>query len=294
MVVRNMELSSLMDSGQSSARVVAPDKEVAPVETAGYLDHGGVQLYYVLHASVGTCRGRVLLAGPFASERHSSYVPWVRWARFLARHGYEVMRFDYRGVGESTGAFESMTCSSWQEDIRFAAGWLASRTPECPLVLHGLELGGLLAARAFAQGSGNALLLWSPPNSARDLLLDGLRQKLFIDYTSGSGKRRAREEFIKELETGNCVEVGGFRWSPALWKDAADFCLEIRPEQATFAGRPCRLVQLDPSAEPLVPGPNKWRLLNPPTDERPLPLNPDLQPCYEENLAWLNGVLGPT
>jgi hypothetical protein len=288
----SMEAPSVITSRPLMVPEAAFAEEAAPVASAGYLDHGGVQLYYVLHSAGKRCRGQVLLAGPFASERNSSYIPWVRWARFLALQGYEVMRIDYRGMGESTGAFENMNCSCWQEDIGFAARWLASRGAGCPLVIHGLELGGLLAARVFAQGLGNALLVWSPPRSARELMLEGLRQKLFIDYTSGSGKRLAREEFIRELEAGRPVEVGGFRWSPALWKDAANFCLEMHPEQTMLAGRPSRLVNLDPSTEPLVSGPNKWRLLNPPTDERPLPLNPDLRPCFEENVAWLNEVLG--
>jgi hypothetical protein len=50
------------------------------LECAGYFTVSGAVLYTVLH-EVPDPVARVLLVGPFASERHFSYHPWVRWAR---------------------------------------------------------------------------------------------------------------------------------------------------------------------------------------------------------------------
>ena len=74
----------------------------ALMEHAGYFKVSGAYLYTVLH-EVPDPLARVLLVGPFASERHNSYLPWVRWARYLAAKRIEVLRYDYRGIGESTG-----------------------------------------------------------------------------------------------------------------------------------------------------------------------------------------------
>ena len=49
-------------------------------ERAGYYPVSGAHLYTVLH-EVAEPLARMLLVGPFASERHNSYLPWVRWAR---------------------------------------------------------------------------------------------------------------------------------------------------------------------------------------------------------------------
>ena len=74
-------------------------------EHAGYFEVPGAHLYTVLH-EVKDPIARVLLVGSFASQRHNSYLPWVRWARYLAANNIEVLRYDYRGIGESTGNFD--------------------------------------------------------------------------------------------------------------------------------------------------------------------------------------------
>jgi alpha-beta hydrolase superfamily lysophospholipase len=108
----------------------------------------GGHLYTVLHEAEDPV-ARVLLVGSFAAERHFSYQPWVRWARSLAARQIEVLRYDYRGVGESPGVFEDMTFDHWAEDVQLLAEWLSSRSPRLPLVLHGLEVGAILAGKCF-------------------------------------------------------------------------------------------------------------------------------------------------
>jgi Serine aminopeptidase, S33 len=228
------------------------------VEHAGYFKVSGAYLYTVLH-EVPKPLARVLLVGPFASERHNSYLPWVRWARHLAARRIEVLRYDYRGVGESTGVFEEMTFESWDEDVDHLASWLQMRSPGVPLVLHGLEIGALLAGRAFHKGAGNGLLLWSPPDNARQALRSTLLRWIGLEHLfKPSGEVRPTGEYIRQLEQGSFVEVEGYQWSSRIWRDSFDVTLPapmVDDQTASSVyGRPVRIVKLDKQAAPLIKG----------------------------------------
>lgn len=220
-----------------------------PNEHAAYFPAGAEQLYTVCHGGENLV-GRVLLVGPFGADRHYSYIPWVAWARFLAAHNLEVLRYDYRGAGESTGTFSNFTFADWIDDVRRLAGWFREQLPSLPLVIHGLELGGLLASHAFEQGFGDALLLWSPPLSANaSLKATLLRTVAQENMLKEAGQRKPFAEYLRPFENGESIEVDGYRWSAELWKDSGALLL---PD--TSADPRVRSVKLDNRAAPLVKG----------------------------------------
>ena len=228
----------------------------ALLECAGYFHVSGAALYTVLH-EVPDPAARVLLVGPFASERHFSYHPWVRWARYLAARGMEVLRYDYRGVGESTGKFEEMGFDHWNEDVELLADWLSNRSHGVPLLLHGLEIGAILAGSSFAQGSGDALLLWSPPAHANQALRSSLMRWAGLEQLFESPEnRRSAAAYIRQLEQGVSIEVAGYQWSSSLWRSSFDFHLPANLEDDGAAGaayqKPVKVVKLGREAAPLV------------------------------------------
>jgi hypothetical protein len=227
-------------------------------ERAGYFPVPGAHLYTVLHEAIDPV-ARVLLVGPFASERHNSYLPWVRWARELAAKNIEVLRYDYRGIGESTGVFEQMTFEDWSQDVRLLSNWFQNRSPQVPLVLHGLGLGAVLAGRAFDQGLGDALLLWSPPVNANQALRATLMRWVGLEQIFKFGDdRKTASDYIRELEQGSPLEVDGYLWSVKLWQNSFQFTLPaalVSQESAAQAyTRPVRIVKLTRDAAPLTKG----------------------------------------
>lgn len=192
-------------------------------ECAGYFNVPGAHLYTVVHR-VMLPIARVFLVGPFASERQFAYGGWVRWARYLAAKGCEVLRFDYRGTGESTGNFEECGFGEWMQDAQMLIDWFAGQSHHVPLVLHGLELGAVLAGRSFVSGVGDALLMWSLPLSANKALHATLRRWAVVEqFYESPDNRKSLSSLIQELEGGEAIEVYGYQWSNRLWREAFQF-----------------------------------------------------------------------
>jgi pimeloyl-ACP methyl ester carboxylesterase len=294
-----VQVRSFIPMRESSNQTVASMNQTPGnfkvVESNGYLEVGDEQLYYVLHKA-SKPQAIALLAGHFPTERVISYALWIRWARFLARHGITALHFDYRGSGESTGDFAAMSFTDWREDIAACATWLRRQTPGVPLIISGLGMGGLLAAQPFQEGLGDALLLWSPPSQGDTALKEILIRRVSFDYaTKKQSSPRTLADYITLLDSGGSVSVDGYSISGKLWRESAGLRLNLPPatgSNGSQQARPWKIVKLASSEIPLVAGAGVWRVLNPRVRMDYFPLNPDLDAFFTKNLDWLATIIG--
>lgn len=116
-------------------------------------------------------RGAFIFCPPFAEEKNKSQRLLVEMARALAAIGFDVLRLDYAGTGDSPGSFERATLHTRLDDICRVVAYCRSALGEERVGLVGLRLGGTLAA-AVAESDAhlNWLVLISPvANTEKDL-----------------------------------------------------------------------------------------------------------------------------
>ena len=90
----------------------------------------------------------VLISGSGPQDRDEALMghrPFLVLADHLTRHGVAVLRFDDRGVGESTGSFTAATSVDFADDVVSVVEFLDRRSDVGPIGLIGHSEGGLVA-----------------------------------------------------------------------------------------------------------------------------------------------------
>lgn len=170
----------------------------------------GQKIFGMLHRPVaGTdslCPGIIMLHG-FTGTSVEPHRLFVTTARNLAQKGFYVLRFDFRGSGQSEGDFADMTYRGEVSDALTAISFLGSQ-PDVDSVrigVIGLSLGGAVACHvAGAQPNVTSVVLWAPATAlnrlaeslARAML--NLSQELTIGFVDWSGNR-VGPKFMKQL-----------------------------------------------------------------------------------------------
>jgi dipeptidyl aminopeptidase/acylaminoacyl peptidase len=137
------------------------------METPVVFECKGQQIVGMLHLPDG--RGRVpgvLLLHGFAGTKSEAHRLFVKLARKLTAHGLAVLRFDFRGSGDSAGEFEELTIRSQVNDAVEAFRFLTRHKRINPrrLALVGLSMGGAIAAHLVGRERGRVktLVLLAP------------------------------------------------------------------------------------------------------------------------------------
>lgn len=106
----------------------------------------------------------VVLCRPFGYEAICAHRTYTMLAEGFAHDGFDVLRFDYQGTGDSSGSdTDPDRVAAWLESIAAAVAELRRASGVSRIVLVGVRLGATLAARAAAAlGGVDSLVLWAP------------------------------------------------------------------------------------------------------------------------------------
>ncbi len=206
----------------------------------------GLPLLGMLYQPAGEALGGWLFGDPAFEERKAAQRNLVELARELAGAGQVVLRFDYRGCGDSGGDLADFAIGDWLADLLVCRDWLGHRFPGLGLGLFGLRLGASLACLAAAQTPGlRGLCLWAPVADGRAYLLAELRKRLMKEMVTFGSSRSSREELMAELESGATVDLDGYALTARFYRELVD--LDLAMAVPHFGDFPVAMVGIEPS-----------------------------------------------
>jgi len=146
----------------------------------------------------------ILISGSGPQNRNEELMghqPFLVLADYLTRNGIAVLRYDDRGVGESTGRFDTSTIYDFAEDTKAAVSYLKSRKDidKDKIILLGHSEGGVVAPLVASNDKTIAgIITLAGPGERLDKVL--LQQQK--DIYSRSGMAPATVDSIISLNKG--------------------------------------------------------------------------------------------
>ena len=119
----------------------------------------------------------MLICPPIGHEYIRTHWALRLIAKQLARKGAHVVRFDYRGHGDSFGNIEQVSSlDQWRDDVSDAVDYLKQVSGVSSVALFGLRAGSALAADVARERSDvNSVVAWEPISNG-DCYLTELRK----------------------------------------------------------------------------------------------------------------------
>jgi pimeloyl-ACP methyl ester carboxylesterase len=207
------------------------------MEQLGYIKAlDGAPLYCCYHAAAEVKETThrlypVVICPSLFEERKSAYTALRRLAIRLAAAGHAVMRFDYRGSGESGGKPEARRWEKMAQDVAVVRKTLARLAGKRDSALLGLRLGGTLALQETLRTGGEAVLALAPiVKGSAQVRLWKMRSKIRAELTqSQESGVQSPESSSAKVDSGlqtpgsglAVLDFDGFPVSSAFFEDVA-------------------------------------------------------------------------
>jgi pimeloyl-ACP methyl ester carboxylesterase len=215
------------------------------VEVPAFLDRGGERLFSVLHRPSAPPLGGFLFCHPLGEEKLWAHRVYVSLARDLAAAGWTVLRFDFRGEGDSDREFQDTNLVTRIEDTQTALAALRSELPpDSKVTLFGLRLGGSVAATVAAMPGARveSLILCDPIVRGAAYMQELLMINLAHQMALHRKVVHNRKELVSQMRGGVPVNIEGYLLSDDCFEQLSG--LDLTDTMAGFQGSGL-VVQID-------------------------------------------------
>ena len=187
----------------------------------------------------------LILCSPLGHEYIQFHRALRQLALLLADAGFAVLRFDFRGCGDSKGDHDSWRIGHWIEDIEASIEELRQRAGVRKIGLVGTRLGATLAVMLGSNRDDvDALVLWDPV----------IRGRAYVEELKELHGKMESYAHVTPRHDGSLQEVLGFPLPDALIADLGEVDL------LTLEGPPARRVLVIESNESVGQEPLRERL----------------------------------
>jgi pimeloyl-ACP methyl ester carboxylesterase len=173
-----------------------------------YIQDGDESIFAILHhAQAPTREVAVVMCPPFGWEDMCSYRSRREWAGLLATAGFAVLRIDFPGSGDSSGApREPERLRAWTDAVASCSRWLSDTYGARRVVAIGIGLGGVMAYRALALGAPiDDLVLWGVSSRGRRHVRE-LQAFSYLEHPRG--EEQLAPSAVEDDDDGSLVVAG--------------------------------------------------------------------------------------
>ena len=215
-----------------------------PSQTLRFPNRKGEELAAVLETPDSEPRAFALFAHCFACTKDLNAT--VRISRALAAQGYAILRFDFTGIGQSSGEFSETSFASTVDDLVCAAEFLREHH-QAPRLLIGHSIGGAAALVAASDlPEVGAVATIGAPSSTEHLR--GSLERVAPGATETATREgvaeiqiagrtlRLRRGLVEELENERVLDAAGALRRPLLiFHSPTDETVSVENAGALFA-----------------------------------------------------------
>lgn len=154
----------------------------------------------------------VVMFHGFTGHKNENAYMFRTLSRELEKRGVASVRFDFSGSGDSDGDFKDMTYFTEVEEAVAIMKWTKESYSKVSMIGLGFSLGGAVLAQASLQ--------------VKELL-----EKIVLISPAGSIKNSFKNLCDQKPQVGDCVDMGGYLMSKAVYDTIKDFDLYQNLEQ---------------------------------------------------------------